>query len=133
MEPRANARRVVVKAHYVKLTASGAKAARLHLRYIERDGVEPDGSKGVLYGADGPVPRATFEEPRLGEKHQFRLVISPEDAHELDMTAYVRSFMARVEKDLGRKGPWAPWEPACLRVSPCRLPWCHLLTVLGGL
>jgi hypothetical protein len=45
--PDANARRVVVKAHVTRLGAGGAKAAALHLRYIERDGVEKDGSKGV--------------------------------------------------------------------------------------
>jgi len=44
---------VVVKAHVVRQTASGAKAASLHLRYIERDGVGKDGSKGVLYDAEG--------------------------------------------------------------------------------
>src|SRR5271170_6498494 len=41
--PGAGARRVVVKARFVKMTPSGVKAARLHLRYIERDGVERDG------------------------------------------------------------------------------------------
>jgi type IV secretory pathway VirD2 relaxase len=91
----------------VRLSAGGAKAAALHLRYIERDGVEKDGSKGVLYGPDGPVRRRTFEEPRLGERHQFRFIVSPEDAGELDLTAFVRSLMARVEKDLGRKVEWA--------------------------
>src|SRR6516225_6300774 len=40
----AAARRVVVKAHVLRMNASGAKAAALHLRYIERDGVEKDGS-----------------------------------------------------------------------------------------
>jgi hypothetical protein len=30
-----------VKAHFVRLTATGAKAAKLHLRYIERDGGAP--------------------------------------------------------------------------------------------
>jgi type IV secretory pathway VirD2 relaxase len=91
----------------VRLTASGAKAAALHLRYIERDGVEKDGSKGVLYGPDGPVPRQTFEEPRFGESHQFRFIVSPEDARELELTAYVRRLMARIEKDLGREVEWA--------------------------
>ncbi len=91
----------------VRLTAHGAKAAALHLRYIERDGVEKDGSKGALYGPDGPVRRRTFEEPRLGEAHQFRFIVSPEDAGELDLTAYVRRLMARIEEDLGRKVEWA--------------------------
>jgi type IV secretory pathway VirD2 relaxase len=98
---------VVVKVHYVKLTASGARAAALHLRYIERDGVELDGSKGVLYGPEGPARRESFEEPRPREEHQFRIILAPEDGHELDMTAYVRSFMARIEKDLKRKVEWA--------------------------
>ena len=62
---RPDARRVVVKAHVQRLTARGAQAAALHLRYIERDGVEKDGSKGVLYDADGPVRRETFEQRRV--------------------------------------------------------------------
>jgi len=98
---------VVIKARVVRLTAYGAKAAALHLRYIERDGVEKDGSKGVLYGPDGPVERKTFEEPRPREKHQFRFIVSPEDAGELDLTANVRRLMTRVEQDLGRKVEWA--------------------------
>jgi type IV secretory pathway VirD2 relaxase len=104
---RPDARRVVIKARVVRLTAYGAKAAALHLRYIERDGVEKDGSKGELYGPDGPVRRKTFEEPRPREKHQFRFIVSPEDAGELDLTAYVRRLMTRVEQDLGRKVEWA--------------------------
>src|SRR5258708_632344 len=71
---RADARGVVVKTRVVRLTAYGAKAAAMHLRYIERDGVEKDGSKGSLYGPDGPVRRRTFEEPRLREQHQFRFI-----------------------------------------------------------
>jgi type IV secretory pathway VirD2 relaxase len=104
---RSDARRVVVKARVVRLTAYGAKAAAMHLRYIERDGVEKDGAKGALYGADGPVRRRTFEEPRFGEKHQFRLIVSPEDAGELDLTSYVRRLMGQIERDLGRKVEWA--------------------------
>ncbi len=91
----------------MRLTAYGAKAAAMHLRYIERDGVEKDGSKGALYGPDGPVRRRTFEEPRFGEKHQFRLIVSPEDAGELDLTSYVRRLMGQIERDLGRKVEWA--------------------------
>ncbi len=98
---------MVVKARVVRLTAYGAKAAAMHLRYIERDGVEKDGSKGALYGPDGPVRRRTFEEPRLREQHQFRFIVSPEDAGELDLTAYVRRLMGRIEADVGRKVEWA--------------------------
>jgi type IV secretory pathway VirD2 relaxase len=105
--PRHNARRVIVKAHLHKLRSHGAQAAARHLRYIERDGVEKDGSPGVLYGPNGPVPRASFEQPRLGEQHQFRFIVSPEDARDLDLTDYVRELMTRVESDLGRPIEWA--------------------------
>ena len=103
----ANARRVVIKAHVARLTARGAKAAALHLRYIQRDGVERDGSKGILYDAQGPVRPEAFEGPRPGENHQFRVIISPEDASEMDLTAFVRRLMARVEGDVGRNLEWA--------------------------
>jgi hypothetical protein len=66
--PSSTSRRVVIKAHYVRMTASGAKAAALHLRYIERDGVEKDGSAGILYSAEGPARADAFEEPRWGEQ-----------------------------------------------------------------
>jgi len=103
----AGARRVVVKAHVARLGGRGARAAVLHLRYIERNGVEKDGSKGVLYDAKGRASAEAFEQPRDGEKHQFRIIVSPEDAAELDLTLYVRRLMAQVERDLGRKVEWA--------------------------
>ncbi|MGD0680140.1 MAG: DUF3363 domain-containing protein [Polyangiaceae bacterium] len=101
------ARRVIVKASIVAPGERDAKGAALHLRHIERDGVERDGSKGVLYGPDGPARREDFTEPWPGEKHQFRWVVSPEDAGELDLTTFVRRLMAQVEKDTGRRLEWA--------------------------
>jgi hypothetical protein len=68
----AQSRRVVVKVRVVRTTAYGAKAAALHLRYIERDGVDRYGSKGALYGREGPERADSFAEPRAGEKHPFR-------------------------------------------------------------
>jgi type IV secretory pathway VirD2 relaxase len=105
--PKRSARRVVIKAHVQRLSRHGAQGAARHLRYIERDGVEKDGSPGVLYGRDGPVAREVFEEPRVGERHQFRFIVSPEDGRDLDLTAYTRSLMGRVERDLGRRIEWA--------------------------
>jgi type IV secretory pathway VirD2 relaxase len=53
------------------------------------------------------VPRERFEQPRMGERHQFRFIVSPEDARDLDLTDYVRELMTRVERDLGRSIEWA--------------------------
>ncbi len=104
---QARARRVVIKAHLLRMGPTAAKAAALHVRYIERDGVEKDGSKGMLYDAQGTVRARVFEQPRPGEKHQFRFIVSPEDGSELDLTAYVRRLMATLERDLGRNVEWA--------------------------
>jgi hypothetical protein len=118
-QPGPDARRVVIKAHIARLTATGAKAASLHLRYIQRDGIEKDGSPGVLYDASGPARSEAFEQPRIDERHQFRLIVSPEDAGEFDLTDYVRRLMTRVERNLGRKLEWAAVTTRIIP-RPCR-------------
>ena len=104
--PSAQSRRVVVKAHFVKMNAYGSAASRLHLAYLQREGVEKDGSKGVLYDADGLADPARFAKPLADEKHQFRVIVSPEDAGELDLSDFVRRYMARVEADLQQPLDW---------------------------
>jgi hypothetical protein len=103
----ANSRRCVVKSHYVSIARGGRLAAARHLNYIERDGVERDGSPGVMYDARGTVNRATFAEPLPGEKRQFRFIISPEDAVQIDLRAFARQLVEKMEMDLGRPLIWA--------------------------
>jgi type IV secretory pathway VirD2 relaxase len=105
--PPGLARRCVVKASYVSLARGGIKAARVHLAYIERDGVERDGSPGRMFDAAGDVRRAEFGVPIEGEKRQFRFIIAPEDGDELDLRDYTRRLVDRMEKDLGRGLRWA--------------------------
>jgi type IV secretory pathway VirD2 relaxase len=100
-------RRCVVKARYVRMNAAGSKAAQLHLKYLERDGVEVDGSPGRLYGVDASFDAVAFAEPQAGEPHQFRVIVSPEDAGELDLKEFARGLMRQVEADLGRSLVWA--------------------------
>jgi hypothetical protein len=66
-QPGPDALRVVIKAYIARLTATGAKAASLHRRSIQRDGIEKDGSPGVLYDASGAVRSEAFEQPRIDE------------------------------------------------------------------
>jgi type IV secretory pathway VirD2 relaxase len=102
------ARRAVVKAHYYRVNnAYGIKAARLHLKYLKRDGVRADGGPGELYDATGTVTEEDALEPRRNEQHQFRFVVSPEDGHSLDLTRFTRALMDHMETDLGRKLEWA--------------------------
>ena len=100
-------RRCIVKARFVKMTPQGARASALHLAYIERDGVERDGSPGRLYGAGDDTPvRELISTPVAGEKRQFRFIVSPEDAREIDLTAFTRNLMAQMETDLRRPLVW---------------------------
>jgi type IV secretory pathway VirD2 relaxase len=106
-KPTASSRRCIVKARIVRMAGGGIKAARLHLAYIERDGVEQDGSKGELYGDSERM----FKRERLAaalpkEAHQFRFIVSPEDGAELDLREFTRSLMKEVENDLGRRLIW---------------------------
>jgi type IV secretory pathway VirD2 relaxase len=105
-EPNARSRRCVIKGRYVKVKANG-KAAKMHLAYLERDGVERDGSPGKLYGADAAFDREAFRAPMKGEQRQFRFIISPEDGDVMNLTDFTRNFMKQVEKDTGRRLTWA--------------------------
>jgi hypothetical protein len=78
-----------------------------HLAYLERDGVERDGSPGRLYGADDGFDRDGFRAPLAGEQRQFRFIVSPEDGDELDLKEFARRLMTQVESDLGRRLIWA--------------------------
>ncbi len=100
-------RRCVVKARYVPMNTYGRGAARLHIKYLERDGVERDGSPGRLYGATASFDSTAFGEPLPGERNQFRFIVSPEDAREVDLTEYARALMRQVEADLGKSLTWA--------------------------
>lgn len=102
------ARRVVIKARYVVLKQAGARSVETHLRYIEREGVDRDGSKGHAYGpTTDQADLADFEERGRGDRHQFRFIVSPEDAQQLeDLRGFTRHLMTRMEGDLGSSLDW---------------------------
>jgi len=102
------ARRVVIKARYVVLRQAGARSVETHLRYIEREGVDRNGGKGHAYGpATDQADLAGFEERGRGDRHQFRFIVSPEDAQQLeDLRGYTRHLMTRMEGDLGSSLDW---------------------------
>lgn len=101
-------RRVVIKARLVKLTPAGRKSTAAHLRYIEREGVDRHGGQGRAYGAlTDAADLDAFKERSEGDRHQFRFIISPEDAEQIDdLRTYTRHLMARMEADLGTRLEW---------------------------
>ena len=103
-----SSRRVIIKTRIVKLKSGGIDAARSHLRYVQRDGVSKEHEPGQLYDATGDKADGNgFLERSEGDRHQFRFIVSPEDASELaDLKSFVRDLMAGMETDLETRLDW---------------------------
>ena len=103
-----NARRVTIKARLVNLAKAGPRSTAAHLRYIEREGVDRQGGPGHAYGPTTDTANtAAFEERGCEDRHQFRFIVSPEDAEQLDdLRTYTRHLMDRIEADLGTRLDW---------------------------
>jgi hypothetical protein len=66
------------KTRIVKMAGKGLDAARLYLRYIQRDGVIREGTPGELYDAQRDrADRKAFIERSDGDRHQFRFIVTP--------------------------------------------------------
>jgi len=104
---RVRPRRVTVKARVVKL-AGKVPGVAAHVRYLARDGTARDGEPGRFYStfADEADAKAFLE--RSGEdRHQFRLIVSPEDGPAFeDLKGFTRDLMAKMEQDLGTTLDW---------------------------
>jgi type IV secretory pathway VirD2 relaxase len=116
---RFRSRRVMVKARVVKLNPQrgargtkmrglASKAADAHLRYLERDGVTHDGEKGRAYSPiENEAAGRKFIERGREDRHQFRFIVAPEDAAEMDeLRGFTRDLMRQMEKDLGTQLDW---------------------------
>ncbi len=101
-------RRVVVKARLVVLAKAAPGSTAKHLAYVQRDGVTPQGEPGRAYGKDADVADTeAFTERGAGDRHQFRFIVSAEDAVELgDLKTFTRELMGRMDADLGTRLDW---------------------------
>jgi type IV secretory pathway VirD2 relaxase len=101
-------RRVVIKSRIVKIARGGAESIRTHLRYIAREGVTPRGERGQPYSKDADAADAeSFADRCAADRHQFRFIVSPEDAVELgDLSTYTRQVMGQMEQDLETPLDW---------------------------
>lgn len=108
--------RVVIKINPVKNktrgvgvgAGSGGMNLYHHVRYISRSGAGENEEKAILFDkeTEGLSGREFFELSK-DDRHHFRMIISPENGHEIeDFQGYVRSVMGVVEKDLKTKLEW---------------------------
>jgi len=73
-----------------------------------REGVTREGEPGRLYSTfTDDVDRDVFAERGMDDRHQFRIILSPEDgaAYE-DLKPFTRDVMAKMESDLGTTLDW---------------------------
>jgi len=101
-------RRVVIQTRIVKIMGHGTNRVRMHLRYLQREGVTREGAAGQLYGADADkIDGRDFVERADGDRHQFRFIVSPEDGAQYeDLKPFVRKLLAQMESDLETKLDW---------------------------
>ena len=105
---RSDSRRVVIKTRLIRLAGSGVQKAKMHMEYLQRDGVTREGDAGLMYDAAGDnIDAEKFNDPCKDDRHQFRLIISPEDGQELeDLKPYIRDLMQDISDDLGTELEW---------------------------
>jgi type IV secretory pathway VirD2 relaxase len=105
---RTGGRRAVVRVRIARLRSGNLAAPRAHLRYIQRDGVDRNGEPGKLYGPElDEVDGGTFTDRCDGDRHQFRIIVSPDDGEQLaDLKPFVRDLMQQIERDLETKLDW---------------------------
>ncbi|HWA21302.1 MAG TPA: DUF3363 domain-containing protein [Caulobacterales bacterium] len=116
-ERPAGSQRVIVKARVVVHATAAAKGGSAggmmrHTLYVERDGAGRDGERVAVFDreqdrADG----GAFVERCEGDRHHFRVILSPEYGGELEsMKTYTRDLIERVEADLGTRIDWIAAE-----------------------
>jgi len=101
-------RRVIVKISVVKMGGQGLQTQALHLSYIQRDSAAHENEKGSVFDKEKDIADADeFRKRGKDDRHQFRVIVSAEDARELnELRGFTRDLMSQMESDLGTKLDW---------------------------
>ena len=101
----------IVKVSFDKNGHEGQWAA--HGRYLERKGAQRENEKGLSFNEtddDISIVKTVKVWQEAGDKHLFKIILSPEKAADIDLKEHVRQLMKRIEKDLGTKLQWIAIE-----------------------
>jgi hypothetical protein len=106
--------RVIVKARVVAHAKAGGGAGGMmrHTLYVERDGASRNGERVQVFDRDlDEADGAGFVDRCEGDRHHFRLIVSPEYGAEMgELKDYTREMMERAERDLGTSLDWIAAE-----------------------
>lgn len=107
--PLKSNQRVVVKARYVKHKnpALAQQSITSHVSYISRDSAcisDENGAQILCQNGRSTEENLTdFTTKTAQDKHDFRFIISPENAHKMDLNEFTKTLMQQMENDLKTK------------------------------
>ena len=103
-------RRVAIKARIARHQGKAFRSAPMakHMAYLKREGVTRDEGRAVMFDADGDrANEKDFVERCSEDRYNFRFIISPEDASEMeDIRAFTRDLTRQMQEDLGTRLDW---------------------------
>jgi type IV secretory pathway VirD2 relaxase len=97
---------VLVKATVVQ--NRGRSGWYLHGVYLQREGAQTQG-RGLGFDSerdDISISKTLARWQRAGDRHMFKLIISPEHGSQIDMPQFGRDLVAVIEQDLATKTEW---------------------------
>jgi len=100
--------RSTVKVSYVASRSPGGW--RAHGRYLAKEGAQRKGERGTGFdreqdaGIEMAAQLGAWQE--AGDWRLFKLIVSPENAHALDLREHTRRLMGALEEELGTKLEW---------------------------
>jgi type IV secretory pathway VirD2 relaxase len=98
----------VVKISYAKNTKTRSWAA--HGEYLQREHAQTVGEKGLGFNSQSEAVdlKLTLRQwQKENDEHVFKLIVSPENGHQLDLKQHAKELMQQVQKDLKTKLEWA--------------------------
>lgn len=100
--PAQNSQRVVIKSRIVKQSQAGKTVGNIneHIKYVMRDGVEKSTESGLEISVTGAENVNDFIKNCESDRHHFRLILAPENSHNLDLKVYSQTLITALEKDL---------------------------------
>ena len=99
--------RSIVKARFVANRGSGSW--RAHGRYLAREGAQEPGRPGLGFDASRDeidLPDTLSGWQRAGDRRLWKLIVSPENGHRMDLRQHARDLVAAMEGDLGTRLEW---------------------------
>jgi type IV secretory pathway VirD2 relaxase len=103
--------RSILKVAYVQNFADRSWAG--HGRYLEREGAQRADRRGIGFSSEldeRPVSATVEKWQSAGDALVWKLIVSPEQAHRMDLRSHTRTLMAQVAGDLGTKLDWVAIE-----------------------